>query len=209
MIKTNDVNALLTTLRERYACPSSGIPVCSICGSELSIVGITPTSTTYACSGQEPDPDRPGHIRYKPGRFGPAHEGSPSEFSPGGHYHDSQWVDRRPYADCEVVALVEIVERAMRDSRGAGQLVHVPQGLLDDAKRMRGRRSSLYRADPDYLDLGGDDVPLDLSRFPVRDLWKIQFLTAAANLLIEHSAASMATAVSAASCSSGAENTTP
>lgn len=102
---------VVDVLRERYA--PTEVPPCRVCGGPLSLAAIGGGKpTVWACSGNEDDPDRPGYIRSQPGRWGNAKDGV-SEYGPGGHYHDSRWVDRRQGGDSQVIELIEDYERLL------------------------------------------------------------------------------------------------
>ena len=96
-LKYNIPQDLLTSLRKRYT--AEEIPVCCICGSELNLASCGGgRATEWACDGQEDDPDRPGFIRYKEGRF-----------CADEHYSKSRWTQYKP-GDKEVLNLLDILE---------------------------------------------------------------------------------------------------
>lgn len=78
------------------------VPPCRVCGRALSIASMgSGEATKYACSGREPDPDRPGETRWTEGRT-PADE----------HYGQSQWRDNRNGGDEVVMELLRRYETA-------------------------------------------------------------------------------------------------
>lgn len=45
------------------------VPPCRVCGGKLSVASMGGgRATEWACDGMEPDPERPGCVRYKAGR---------------------------------------------------------------------------------------------------------------------------------------------
>jgi len=106
----------LEALRERYR--PTIVPPCRVCGGELSIAAIGGGQPTrWACGGRVDNPERPGYSMDAPGRWSNAPPGTPSEYGPGGHYHDSEWVDRRQGGDPSVIAILdELIARRARDA---------------------------------------------------------------------------------------------
>lgn len=84
---------LIVRLTERYA--PSVIPPCRVCGEPLRMCGSGGGPTVWGCSGQEDDPDRPGWLRYKPGRR-----------CADEHYMRSRFEDRRRGGDDDVIKLI-------------------------------------------------------------------------------------------------------
>lgn len=102
---------LLDSLRATYT--PAKVPPCRVCGGALSVQqegGGEPT--VWACSGFEDDPDRPGYMRVREGRFQKRPAGAPDEYRPGGHFHDSQWTVWRA-GDSRVIELVDLAERML------------------------------------------------------------------------------------------------
>ena len=81
-------------------------PRCRVCGEELTIGAMGGGKPTeWSCSGQEDDPDRPGHWRYKPGR----------SFADD-HYQQSRHTQyRRPSSD-----IMELIARFQKVRAGLG-----------------------------------------------------------------------------------------
>ncbi|MFI5297739.1 MAG: hypothetical protein ACHREM_06525 [Polyangiales bacterium] len=101
---------LLTVLRERYE--PTVVPPCSVCGGALSMQRIgAGEPTVWACSPQEDDPDRPGHLRLKTTRN-----------AVDDHYDKSRFVDRRQGGDSEVM---EAVDRMLKRQKPLGEAARV------------------------------------------------------------------------------------
>ena len=102
---------LLAELRSTYTPPP--IPRCRICDGALSIQQVGGgMPTVWACSGREDDPDRPGYVRSKEGRWEKSDPSAPSEFDAKGHYSASRWTDYRQGGDTRVLALIDLFEQA-------------------------------------------------------------------------------------------------
>lgn len=81
-------------VEDRYE--PSVIPLCRVCGGELSIQGVGGgRPTEYACDGMEVDPDDKNRVRYKEGR-------SPAD----DHFGQSQYTDYRRNGDSFVMEVL-------------------------------------------------------------------------------------------------------
>ena len=100
MNNDNEVESLITKLRERYS--PIEIPKCSKCDGELTLQRSGDGINTWACSGQIVD-DNGWH--FAPGR-GIADE----------HYQESQWYDCSGGGDKDVLELITVLEQTQQRS---------------------------------------------------------------------------------------------
>jgi hypothetical protein len=152
-------------LRARYT--SESVPPCRVCGGPLSPVasgGGHPT--VWACETLEPDPDKPGWLRNRPGR------GGAEETRRGGHFAASR-IDWLRDGDPDVLALCDDADAL------AGALAEVARlreslvdiGHLVKAWSNRPSEGDLLRVarmiDTALTPRPAENVPLDGPRIPL------------------------------------------
>jgi hypothetical protein len=119
-VKDWTLDELVEVLTDRYS--PDPIPPCRLCGAELSIQSMGSGPTVYNCDGREPDPDHPGHLRWKEGRT-PADE----------HYVRSEYEDCKRGGDEDVLEAVRRLKATADDEAVAEVYLGAANKVLGDA----------------------------------------------------------------------------